>query len=165
MLMNINCSTVISLQVDLKFDDNTTKNVIVSKGDLIEVEFNQNGLRRHIEGKVLKISCVGTDPKGWYLIVDSSDDFNSEQAKFSPMNILDIDIIRQADAVRYIETPNDCTGINGLRVIKGRLQYSTDGFNWIDVIKPRHGGFIKDEEGTVPSLKYECENDSIKDEN
>lgn len=154
MLMNIKCSAVTSIQVFLKFDDESTKNVVVSKGDLIEVEFNQNGLRKHVEGKVLKICTNSGDPKGWYIIVDSSDDFESSQAKFSPMNILDIEIIQRADAVRYIETPSDCTGIRGLRVVKGRLQYTIDGFNWNELYIDKTNVLIKDEVGTVPDGTY-----------
>ena len=173
MLMNINCSTVTSIEVHLKFDDGSTKDRIISKGDLIEVEFNQNGLRRHVEGKVLKINTTNGDPKGWYIIVDASDDFDSSQAKFSPMNILDLEIIRKADAIKYIETPTDCTGIQGLRIVKGRLQYTIDGFNWNDLHVDKRNVIIKDEEGTIPDKtrrpcnddNYTEDEDVIKDEN
>lgn len=164
MLMDIKCSTVTSIEVHLKFDNNTTKDRIVSKGDLIEVEFNQNGLRKRVEGKVLKISAIGADPKSWYIIVDGSDEFDANQAKFSPMNILDLEIIRKADSIRYVETPTDCTGIMGLRAVKGRLQYTLDGFNWNEVRVDKRC-IIKDEEGTIPDFNpsYNDE-DMIKDE-
>ena len=169
MLMNIRCSAVTSIEVHLTFDNGTTKDRIVSKGDLIEVEFNQNGLRKHVEGRVLKINTTGTDPKNWYIIVDASDDFCSDQVRFSPMNILDLEIIRKADAIRYIETPTDCTGIAGMRIVKGELQYTLDGFNW-NKLKVRKYD-IKDEEGTMPDFRpqhpddcYTEDQDVIKNE-
>lgn len=155
MLMSIKCSTVASLAVDLKFDDNTCKHRVIGTNDLIEVEFNYNGCRKHVEGRVLKINAVGTDPKAWYLIVDGSDAMDSHQYKFAPTSILDIEIIRKADAVRLIETPTDITGIRGLRIIKGRLQYTLDGFNWNN-LQVDQDCVIYDESGTVDSSGCGC---------
>ena len=64
--MNIKCSAMASIKVNLEFDDQSKKERVVSIGDLIDVEFNANGLRKRVDGKVLNISTVGTDPKGWY---------------------------------------------------------------------------------------------------
>lgn len=147
MLMNIKCSTEVSIKVHLKFDNCTEKEKVISTGDLIEVDFNQNGLLKHVEGKVLKICANGSDCKKWYLIVDGSGDFDSEQYRFSVMNILDVDIIRKADNIKYIETTTDGTAIQGLRMVRGRLQYTLDGFHWGFVrTDPRY--IIKNEEGT-----------------
>lgn len=151
MLMNINCSAVTSVAVHLKFDDNTCKDRIIAKDDLIEVDFNHNGVRKHVIGKVIKISTATTDPKGWFIIVDGSDDFEANQFRFCPMNILDVEILRRAGENVYIETPRDNTGIYSLRIIKGRLQYSKDGVNWSPVKYDRRD-MILDEEGTVPDL-------------
>lgn len=130
MLMEIKCSAVTSIEVNLSFDDGTRKDVVIEKGDLVSVEYNHNGLRKHVEGKVLKVSVIGTDPKGWYIIVDASNEFESNHARFSPMNIYDIDIISKGDSIRYIESPKDFAGIRGMRVIEGRLQYTVDGIHW-----------------------------------
>lgn len=130
MLMDIRCSTEVSIKIHLKFDDGSKKNRLVSKDDLIEISFNQNGLMKRVEGKVIKINAIDSDSRRWYLIVDGSGDFESEQYKIQVMNILDLDIIRKADSVRYIETTNDCTAIQGFRIVNGRLQYTLDGFNW-----------------------------------
>ena len=164
MLMDIKCSAVTSVAVNLKFDDNTTKDRIIAKDDLIEVEFNQNGVRRHVIGKVIKISCVGTDPKGWYIIVDGSDDFDSNQFRFSPMNILDVEILRRAGDTIYIESPLDSTRILSMRIVKGRLQYTQDGINW-KPLKFDRRDMILDEEGTVPMGSVSgFDNDVILDE-
>lgn len=167
MLMDIKCSAVTSIKVDLTFDDfaKSTKTRVIGVGDLIEVEFNQNGLRKHVEGKVIKINAIGNDPKTWYIILDGSGDYASEQYKFSPMSILDVEILRKAESVRYIATPNDCTGIALIRVVDGRMQYSYDGFVWENVVIDKKN-IIKDEEGTMP-IEPPCrrvEDDCIRDE-
>ena len=87
MLMDIKCSPVTSIKVELKFDDMSTKVCVLGVGDLVDIVYNANGLRKRIEGKVLKVSAVGTDPRAWYIIVDGSDDFDSDRVKFSPMSI------------------------------------------------------------------------------
>lgn len=150
MLMDIKCSAVTSVAVHLTFDDNSIKDRTISVNDLISVEYNKNGLRRHIEGKVIHIQAIGTDPKSWTITVDGSNDFDSETARFSPMSILDIEIIRKADTIKYIETPMDNTGIVSLRVVNNRLQFSQDGINWNSVIVDRRNIHIKEEEGTFP---------------
>ena len=133
MLMSVDCSTVTSLKVHLVFDDGRVKDNIIAIGDIIDVEYNRDGCRRSIEGKVLKICALGTDPKNWYILVDGSEDLCACQARFSPMNILDLDILKKGDSIRNIETPIDGSGIKGLRIVKGVLQYTTDGFEWTDI--------------------------------
>lgn len=151
MLINNTCSAVTSVAVDLKFDDGSTKHRVIANNDLVAIEYNQNGTRRHIEGIVVKVSCIGTDVKNWYVIVDGSDDFESFRGRFCPANILDCEILRKADTVKFIETPIGETGIAGLRIVKGRLQYSPNGFDWLPIRIDYKGINIKDEEGTVPS--------------
>lgn len=130
MLMDIGCSVINSIKVNLIFDDQSTKSAIIGVGDLLDVTYNANGLRKNIEGKVVKVSAVGIDPKGWYIIVDGSGDFESEQAKFSPMSILDVNIIRKADTLDSIKTPIGNNATPYLRVVDGRLQWSKDSETW-----------------------------------
>lgn len=151
MLMSIKCSAVTSVAVHLTFDDNTSKHAIIGEGDLIDVEYNANGVRKRIEGAVIKVSAVGTDPNGWYIIVDGSDDFASTKAKFSPMSILDVNILRKADTLALIKTPIGDSGIPYLRLVHGRLQYSKDGCNWRPIHIDRRD-IIEDQEGTVPIM-------------
>ena len=42
MLMSVKCSAVVSVGVTLAYDDNFTKNEVISVGDFIYVEFNKN---------------------------------------------------------------------------------------------------------------------------
>lgn len=159
MLMDIRCSMVPSIKVDLTFDNGFKKCPTLSVGDLIDLLYNQNGLRKHIVGKIIQISTPGVDPKGWSIIVDGSDGFDSDVARLSPMSILDVDVIRKAGSAKTVTSPNDDTGIYGIRINKGRLQYSKDGKTWknikiddVDVITIKDDGiYDEDEIGPIPS--------------
>ena len=151
MLMNIRCDTVPSIKFHLEFDDNSVKDRLVSIGDLIDVTFNANGTRRHTLGKVRCIDTTGSDKRQWYLIVDASDDFHTHEAKFSPMNVLDLEVVRKAATLDFIQTPLGDTGIPYLRVVHGRLQYSNDGMNW-KPIRIDNRDVIEPQEGTVPYI-------------
>lgn len=163
MLMDIKCSMVPSIKVDLTFDDKSKKNPTLSIGDLIDLIYNSNGLRKHIVGKIVQISTPGVDPKGWSIIVDGSDGFDSDVARLSPMSILDVDIIRKAGTAKYVSSPNDDTGISGIRINKGRLQFTKDGKHWnnikiddVDVISKDDKDQIYDEDdfGPIPSNNH-----------
>jgi hypothetical protein len=149
MLMDIKCTAVASVAVHLTFDDHSTKDRLLANGDLVDVTYNANGLQKHIIGRVTRISCVGTDPKGWYMIVDGSDDFSGRVARFSPASILDCEVLRKADSIRVVRTPVGAEGVPFLRIMKGRLQYSVDGFNWVP-IRIDDKDIIEDQSGTVP---------------
>lgn len=152
MLIQNDCSAVASIKVRLTFDDGSTKERVIGVGDLITVDYNANGLRKHIEsGKVIAVSANGSDPNKWYIIVDDSDDFNGNKAKFSPKSILDVEIIRKADTVDVVQTVIGEEAVNYLRIVRGVLQYSKDGFRWFPIhIHPRD--IIEDAEGTVPVI-------------
>ena len=61
MLLDIKCSTVISFQIDLKYDDTRAdKSVVVSVGDLVDVDFNYNGCRKLVQGRIIKLYAEGT---------------------------------------------------------------------------------------------------------
>lgn len=149
MLMDIKCFAVPSVRVDLTFDDGSAKDRLLGIGDLISVDWNASGVCKHMVGEITAISTAGTDPKGWYIIVDGSDDFASLRARFSPMSILDVEILRKADTVEAVRTPLGCDGVQFLRIKKGRLQYSHDGINW-HFIRIDDEDIIEDQDGTVP---------------
>jgi hypothetical protein len=151
MLLDIKCSVVSSIKVSLTFDDGVKKENVIAVGDLVDIEYNSNGLRKEVYGRVIKISAVGTDPNGWYITVDGSDDFHTVTARFSVMGILDFDIIKKWDTYNAISTPNDCTGIAELKIVDGYLYYTKDGIHWYE-IKTEHDreNEIEGERGTVP---------------
>lgn len=153
MLMDIKCSMVPSIRVHLSFDDGCTKDQVLSVGDLIDLLYNHSGLRKHIVGKIIQINTPGPDPKGWSFIVDGSDDFASEMARLSPMSILDVDVIRKNGTTRVVATPIDETGIVGIRINRGRLQYTKDGKHWtyikiddVDIITRADNDIIDEDE-------------------
>ena len=155
MLLDIKCDAVTSIHVRLTFDDDKTKDCIVAIGDLVDCCYNANGLRKHVIGRVVKVSAVGNDPAGWYITVDGSDDFEGKFARFSPMNILNIDILRKADMEKIVCTPLGDNAVPYLREVKGRLQYSKDGLNW-KTIRINDRDIIEDQEGTVPVNPTYC---------
>lgn len=146
MLMDIKCSMVPSINVDLKFDDGRDKNQTVGIGDLIDLLYNANGLRKHIVGIVIQINTPGCDPKNWSMIVDGSGDFESDIARLSPMSILNLDIIRKSGSTRVVSTPIDDTGIFAIRINRGRLQYTRDGRRWHYIKIDDTDIIVKDEE-------------------
>lgn len=150
MLMDIKCSAVTSVKVLLTFDDNSHKEAVISVGDLIDVVYNANGLRKHACGKVLVVSATGNDPKGWYIIVDGSDDFGANKARFSPMSILSLEIITKGDSIENIRTVRGEHAVPFLRLVKGSLQWSKDGFKW-NPVGVYDRDIIEDQEGTFPA--------------
>ncbi len=133
MLMNIECSIVQSLKVALTFDNNKTKEREIAVGDLAYFEFNKNGKRKTIEGKVIKIGLSDTvNSTSWFIIVDGSLDYSGQMERFCPNQILDCEIIQKHDSVQYITTPNDSTRVSMLRLYNGYLQVSIDGgYSWL----------------------------------
>jgi hypothetical protein len=171
MLMDIKCSAVTSIKVNLTFDDEMNTNTprhkvrIIGVGDLVDIIYNANGLRKHIEGKVCKVSAVGSDPTSWYIIVDGSDDFESDTVKFSPMSILDVDISRKADTLDFVRTVIGGGGVPFLRIVKGRLEWSKDCHEWFPIVVDSRD-IIEDQEGTVPIAPpphYSNNDDQIED--
>lgn len=153
MLLSNKCSVVASIKVELTFDDNTSKERVLSTGDLVSVDYNGGGLRKHVDGKIICISANGTDPNGWYIIVDGSDDFSAGKVRFAPTSILDCEIIRKGDTIDIVQTPIGMEGINYIRQVNGYLQYSKDGYHWMEFRNCRHHHCedeIQPQEGTVP---------------
>lgn len=160
MLLDIKCNLVASIGIELKFDDGTKKDGVLSINDLVDVCYNSNGQRRHIVGRIIQISAIGLDPKGWYIIVDGSDDFQAEKARFSPMSILDFNIIAKGDQVNTITSPKGIENILSLRINQGRLQYTQNGLDW-EPIKIDDRDVIKPDPDDYP--EQPSDNDQIED--
>ena len=165
MTLDVKVDVVQSFVVRLAFDDGSRKTRLVALNDLVDVTWNGNGARKHIIGRVAAISANGSNHKDWYIIIDGADDFESRRERFSPYQILDIDILRKADQDQIVKTPLGDYGVQYIRIVKGRLQYSNDGINW-EYVKIDDTDIIEDEEGTarqrghVPPLPQ----DTIEDE-
>lgn len=148
MLMSTNLNVTQNLKVDLAFDNGQTKSREISVGDLIRVTFNDRGLRKEIEGEVLKIYAdPAKDMSSWYMIVDGSLSFCGQRVQIKPMQILDLDIIQKKNQVFYISSPNDSSHISAIRLMDGVLQVSIDdGYSWIT---PNVNNQIQEEEGST----------------
>jgi hypothetical protein len=170
MTLSVDCSVVTSIRVVLTYGVGPKKDVILEVGDLVDIEYNKNGLRKDITGRIIKISATGTDPNGWWIVVDGSDDFESTQARFSPMNIIDVDIIKKGDSEHTVSSPIDSSGVECIRVVNGYLQYTKNGYTWYDIKTGRREDEIHQENGTVPTRPHHhspCNSDedlSIEDE-
>lgn len=169
MLLNIRCQALSQVKVHMDFEGGFHKTRVISLGDLVDATYNGNGIVKEIIGRVSAISTVGTDPNNWYIIVDGSDDFATRNARFSPMTLLDIEIIRKADQDMYVRTPLGETGVPYIREMKGRFQISKDGYRWFN-IKIDDEDIIEPQEGTVPlrpgerpPVRPAAEDDEIED--
>lgn len=154
MLMNINCSMEPQIAVNLEFDDGSTKTRVIGKGDLVSVTFNQNGIKQYIEGRIVNVSTNSDNLRNWFIMIDGSECFDSKKFRFSPLCILDLDIICKANVRDSVKTPNDNSAIWGLREVDGKLQYSKDGFNWYNVVPEPENA----KEDTEKECTCNCEN-------
>lgn len=145
MLLNIKCDAITSIHIHLEYDDRTRKDRFLEYGDIVDIDFAQNGLRKSIVGKIIKISCRGPEQKGWYIIVDGSDDFANNMLRIPIMSILDCEIIKKARDVVHIETVKGEGNIRALRIIDDKLEFTLDGNNWLPV-KINESDIIKDDE-------------------
>lgn len=133
MLMSVKCSAVVSVALRLTFDDDTVKNRVIGVGDIVDITYNDGGLKKTVEGKVLKVSCATEKETGWYIIVDGSTNMETNLAKLCPINILDCEIIYKASDIKAVCTPLSEGTIAQIRVNNGQLQYTTDNYNWNDL--------------------------------
>lgn len=151
MTLDCKVDVIQSLFIHLLFDDHSVKDNLVAVDDLIDVVWNGNGARKHMIGRVAAISAVGSDPNSWYMIVDGADDFKSMRERFSPISILDLEILRRSCDEELIRTEKGEHSCPFIRVLKGRMQYSRDGINW-KYIQIDDRDIIEDQEGTVPIM-------------
>lgn len=133
MLLSNECTIIQSLHLALTFDDGKVKERDVSVGDLCSFEYIKNGLRKKIEGVVVKIIASETiSPNTWMIMVDGSLDYAGQIEKFRPNQVVDVDVIRKKTDKQYIGTPNDSTHISEIRFYDGYLQLSLDGgYTWM----------------------------------
>lgn len=146
--MSTNLSVTQNLKIDLTFDNNQTKSREISQGDLIRVEYNDHGIRKTVEGEVVKIGTnASQNTCAWYLIVDGSVDFEGHRVRINPNNILDLDIIQKKNQMFAVSSPKDSTHIDQVRIYDGVFQISIDGgYSWVT---PNVNNQIQEEEGST----------------
>lgn len=165
MLLNNSVSIVQNLHIELTFDDNSKKEREIGVGDLIHVEFNENGLRKSVDGKVLKIGTgVNTVRQdGWFVIVDGSLSFAGETFRFNPNKIIDLDIIQKKHDVPYVMTTSDISRVTNIKVEDGILKVSMDnGYSWFT---PNLNNMIQEEEGSDGDDNESCQKPERPDPN
>lgn len=136
MLLSIKYDVINSLDINLVFDDNTTKFVHVSPGDIVECAFAKNGCRKEIEGTVKQI-VLDSNPckkQAWYMIVDASTCGMAHVERIEIAKILDIDVLRRASNSLPITTPGTRMMVTDFRMNGDFLEVSTDfGKHWFKV--------------------------------
>lgn len=135
MLLSSNVSKVESLRIELTFDNEQKKVSEIAVGDLVQMEYSDRGIRRKIEGKIVKISTGDhVNVSSWYIVVDGSLMCEHHMARVSPNQILDLDVIQKRNTLQPITTPNTAGRIDMIQFLDGYLQISLDGgFSWIKV--------------------------------
>ena len=143
MLLKNCCHIVEQLKVNLYFDDNTEKHLMLSEKDIVRIVYNNNGRRDTIVGKVTKIQGYKdyhTDNREYsYLVIDGSDVYRGQVAKIRFDYILDCEIIEKFDENLIVKTvTNQDEAINKIKLVDEKLYVSKDnGETWtggIDIV-------------------------------
>lgn len=136
MLLSMKYNVINSLVITLRFDDNSVKEAVVAIGDVVNVAYNKNGMRREIEGVVKQI-VADTSPCGnqkWYMYVDASTCGCAALEKILVESILDIDVIRKGAGLLTIHSPGNAMKVTDFRINGNYLQVSPDyGRHWFNV--------------------------------
>lgn len=143
MLLKNCCHIVEQLKVDLYFDDNTEKHLMLSEKDIVRIVYNNNGRRDTIVGKVTKIQGYKdhhtNNREHSYLVIDGSDVYRGQVAKIRFDYILDCEIIEKFDENLIVKTvTNQDEAINKIKLVDEKLYVSKDnGETWtggIDIV-------------------------------
>ena len=143
MLLKNCCQIVEQLKVDLYFDDNTEKHLMLSEKDIVRMVYNNNGRRDTIVGKITKIQAnreYHADNREYsYLVIDGSDVYRGQVAKIRFDYILDCEIIEKFDENLIVKTvTNQDEAINKIKLVDEKLYVSKDnGETWtggIDIV-------------------------------
>lgn len=138
MLLSIKYDVINSLVIKLRFEDGSTKEEVVSVGDIVNCTYNRNGVRRTVEGTVKQINS-DVNPCGnqrWYLYIDSSSYGKACVDKVEVDKILDMDVLRKGAGLLSIHTPANKMRVTDFRLAGDYLQVSSDyGKHWFNVVK------------------------------
>lgn len=152
-----------SVLIDLTFEGDIRKRMIIQQNDVVTIVYNREGLASTITGKVSQIgngdyTSVSSVPKfygasgiatydtvlskkanlGDYLIIDGSGNYAGNIVVVYLNSILDATLLNKHEDNSQIMSPKtDATGsvqITNIREYKGKTQYSTDyGATWKDL--------------------------------
>ena len=146
MLIDRKVEPIFHLRFTLTYDDDTVKNIIVKKNDVIKCVYIQNEqagniIKNTIVGRVAEIANNVSNEinaftvyhKDLYMIVDGSKEYGSQKVYLRPDSILDIQILGQFNMGP--ELPQDLNSkIKFKENEEGLLQYSLDnGLEWKNI--------------------------------
>ena len=131
MLIRNDINIIPRLKVDLYFDDNTEKHVVLDEKDIVTMSYNDKGTKKEITGKVALIKASSYSES--YIIVDGSGVYVGNRVTIITNTILDCDLIEKYDENLTVRTIVGAGAITNLRVNNdtGIVEYSTDnGITW-----------------------------------
>ena len=148
MLVKVSHEIINSVNIGFVFDDNSVKKVLVQVGDVVEINYIRNGMKKEVTGTVKRIftenghaghighvaSCGNCTNEGCYLYIDASTTNNADLEKIDVDCMYDLNIIQKADNSDCIKSPVGCTQVTSFRIVGNELQVSTDyGTTWMKV--------------------------------
>ena len=137
MLLRNCCHVIESVKINLYFDDNSEKHMIINEKDIVRIVWNNNGRKDTIRGKVTQIKSnknyLVDNKESSYIIVDGSDVYKGIVAKIRFDHILDCDMIEKFDEDLLVKTVcNRKEAVNKIKLIDNKLFVSQDnGETWI----------------------------------
>ena len=179
MLLRNESRLVLSVKVNLFFDDDTERHLTIAEKDIVRIIYNKNGMRDVIEGKVKRIEtdhgdkhpCNYRTPEfheGWrpphgkrdkiFIIVDGSNVYSGKVARIDVDSIIDAEMIEKFDESLFIKTVSDPdSAVNRFKIFDGALYLSMDnGETYPYAIPLSYPEDIKgdqeEEDGTDPDI-------------
>ena len=176
MILSTKYEVLKSVQLEIVYDDETSKCVEIGIDDEVRIIYNKDGLRSTVIGRVAGIDndphikpyphedfwrhpvYRGPHPKYYpntcWIFIDASIEGNSYVARVDARQIIDVDILKKHSDKNNIVTPDDETAIRSMRYKNGLFQISQDGTNWITIGAgtPDEGG---EGESSMPTTKEE----------
>lgn len=148
MLVKVSHEIINSVNIGFVFDDNSVKKVLVHIGDVVEINYLRNGMKKEVTGTVKRIftenghaghighvaSCGNCINEGCYLYIDASTTNNADLEKIDVDCMYDLNIIQKADNSDCIKSPIGCNQVTSFRIVGNELQVSVDyGTSWMKV--------------------------------
>lgn len=128
MLMRKDINIISSLSLDLFFDDDTEKKIVLNKKDIVSIVYNNRGTKTTVVGKVINIISNGDNS---YLLIDGSGIYAGSQVNILFNEILDCNMIEKYDESILLRSVSGAGQITNLRLLNGYMQISTDnGVSW-----------------------------------
>ena len=128
MLLRKDINVISSISIELYFDDDSSKKILLNKKDIVSLTYNDRGVKTTVVGKVINIISNGNNS---YLSIDGSGIYEGSQVKILFDEILDCIMIEKYDESILLRSVSGAGQITNLRLLNGYMQISTDnGVSW-----------------------------------